>query len=92
MFHGAQSFPKPGVARDNMELPILRQRELRVSLDELIADISNTSTSTEDCLRLFSLLNKKLIRSAHLPDFSSLITAAQGAQCAAVTVRVAVIT
>lgn len=60
-----------------------------MSLEELIAGISSPSTSTEDCLRLFSLLNKKLIRSAHLADFPNLLTVVQGAQCAAVTVCVA---
>lgn len=68
-----------------MELPILRNRELRVSLDEISKSLV-VPLSPEDLVKLLNLANKKLLRVVHLADFGSYLAVVQPAMCDAINV------
>jgi len=69
-----------------MELPILRNRELRVSLDEISKSLV-MPLSPEDLVKLLNLANQKLLRVAHLADFGSYLAVVQQPMCHAINVR-----
>ena len=69
-----------------MELPVLRNRELRVSFEEL-AKLLATTQPPEDVIRVLNLTNKKLLRMVQQADFSSTLASVQQPIRVAINVR-----